>query len=256
MKTRYKLLKLISLTVLVTVFSVVCLNAQNDDLSKNEQELVEKLKNKPLNGFFGITFTNCVPQGEFYDNLKKSGQGFSVFGGYQMDQIPVAFGLEGDIMFFGGDERHFPVYDKDTGWRKYTDTVETQSMMVPINVFARLQPNIINLFYPYLEGIVGINLLSVSADYRSQYWDDDSKDKFDVAFNYGFGAGIMVKLVDFIQLPNSHSQMLFNVGMRLLKGTKADYATVKIKDSGEPDFNDFSTQTDLILFLAGITFRF
>ncbi len=226
----------------------------DDNLSTEEQQIVEKLKNKPLNGFFGFSFTNAVPQGEFFDSLKNSAQGFSLYGGYDLSPIPVVFGAELDFLFYGGDTR---IFEYGPGnWSVYRDTVTTSSSMIPLNVFVKLQPNISNLIFPYVEAIAGINFLSVSADYKSYYGDKDTKDRFSVAFNYGFGAGIMVKLVDFITLPNSYSQLLFDVKMKYLKGTKAEYATVEIMDDSSAEFRDFETQTDMIMFLAGITFRF
>jgi len=225
-----------------------------DNLSSEEQQIVEKLKNKPLNGFFGFTFSNAVPQGEFFDKLKNSAQGFSLFGGYDIDPIPVVFGAELDFLFFGGEERIFKY--GNSGWGQYKDTVTTSSSMIPLNVFVKFQPNISNLIYPYVEAVAGVNFMSVTADYKSNYWDDDSKDRFSVAFNYGFGAGLMIKLVDFITLPNSYSQMLLDVKMKYIKGTKADYATVKIKNDSSAEFTDFETQTDMVMFLIGLTFRF
>ena len=250
---RFKILgKLTLITFLLFYFNIYLYS--DDNLTNEEQQIVEKLKNKPLNGFFGLTFTNSVPQGEFFDSLKNSAQGFSLFGGYDLDPIPVAFGLEVDFLFFGGEERIFKYGPGN--WAIYRDTVTTQSSMIPLNVFAKLQPNVGNIVYPYVEAIAGINFLSVSADYKSHFGDRDEKDRFSVAFNYGFGAGLMVKLVDFVTMPNSYSQLLFDVKMRYLKGTRAEYATVTIKDDSSAEFDDFETNTDMVLFLAGITFRF
>lgn len=244
--------------IMITGFLLVLFAVQNtiadDKLNDEEQRIVEKLKNKPLNGFFGFSFTNAVPQGEFFDSLKNSAQGFSVYGGYDMDPVPVVFGGELDFLFFGGDTRIFKY--GPSNWSVYRDTVTTSSTMIPLNVFMKLQPNIGNFVYPYVEAVAGVNFMTVSAEYKSYYGDKDSKNRFSLAFNYGFGAGLMVKLVDFIQLPNSFSQMCLDIKMRYLKGSKADYATVKIKDDTSAEFTDFNTQTDMVLFLFGLTFRF
>jgi hypothetical protein len=253
MKWFYKKYKSALIIIMLMVMGTITAFAE-ENLTSEEQQIVAKLKDKPLNGFFGFTFSNAVPQGEFFDSLKNSAQGFSLYGGYDMDPIPVVFGAELDFMFFGGEERIFRYGPGN--WAVYRDTVTTSSSMIPLNVFARLQPNISNFVFPYVEAIAGINFLSVTADYKGYYGDKDTKDRFSVAFNYGFGAGVMVKLVDFITLPNSYSQMLLDVKMKYIKGSRADYATVKIKNDSSAEFSDFETQTDMVMFLIGLTFRF
>jgi opacity protein-like surface antigen len=229
-------------------------NVPQNELTNDEQQLVEKLKKKPLNGFFALTFTNAVPQNEFFDNVKSSAQGFSIIGGYDMEPIPVVFGGELDLLFYGGETRIFGYGPGD--WKPYRDTVQTNSMMVPLNAFVKLQPNLWNLFYPYLEGIVGINFLSVSADLKTHWGDTDTKDRFSVSLNYGLGAGVQIKLVDFITLPNAYSQLLFNFGARYIRGTEVDFANVKINDDSSVTFDDFKTKTDYVTLLFGFSFRF
>lgn len=56
------------------------------------------------------------------DNLQKSGQGFSLFDGYQLGDVPIAFGLEGNILFFGGETKYFS-YTNQGNWNLYKDTL-------------------------------------------------------------------------------------------------------------------------------------
>ncbi len=130
MKTLYK--------ILLTAFIIAGYNSAFAQ-TPEQQEAANVLKRKPLNGFFGLSFTNAVPQSDFQSNLQKTGLGLSLYGGYYADPIPVAFGLQTDLLFFGGDTKYFK-YQK-AGWNIGTDTVDTQSMIIPITAFVRLQPN-------------------------------------------------------------------------------------------------------------------
>ena len=69
------------------------MNAQTPE----QQEAAKALKKKPLNGFFGLSFANAVPQGDLQSNLQKTGLGLSLYGGYYADPVPVAFGLQSDF---------------------------------------------------------------------------------------------------------------------------------------------------------------
>lgn len=263
MKKMYKIMFL----GLILIFSMIAVNlsaqekgpaeVKTNELSSEEQELVEKLKKKPLPGFFAITFSNAVPQGEFFDSLKTSAQGFSIVGGYDFEPIPIVVGAELDFLFFGG-QKEMKSY---VNIFRYYDTLETNSNMIPFNAFIKLQPNIANLFYPYVEGIIGINFLTVSSEYSSYNTVDglyeESDNRFSIAINYGFGAGLQIKLVDFITLPNHYSQLLFNFGARYYFGSKADFANVDINKSDmTARFRDFETKTDFLQLLFGISFRF
>ena len=245
MKTMYKVF-------MIAVFAIASGNlfAQTQE----QQDAAERLKKKPLNGFFGLTFANAVPQGDFYSNLHKTGLGLSLYGGYYADPIPVAFGLQGDILFFGGDTKYF-TWQKPGGWNAGTDTVETQSMIIPITVFARLQPNT-GIVFPFIEAFAGVNLFSATATYKPYWGPQDDKDKFSASFAYGLGAGISVKLVDFIQLPNQRTSLNLDIKMRYAFGTNADYYKVKLDNNTTPEFTSFKSETDMIITNVGVSFCF
>jgi hypothetical protein len=219
-----------------------------------EQMTVENLKKQPLNGFFGLTFTNAVPQGDFQTNLNKTGLGLSIFGGYNADPIPLSVGMNADVLFFGGDTKYF-TYQRPGGWKGGTDTVETQSMVIPVTVFARLQPKA-GIFSPYLEAFAGVNFLSTSADFTPYIGEKDSKSKFNASWTYGLGAGLSVKLVEFINLPSSHSTLNADFRMKYAWGSEADYYKVKIGANSEPIFTSFRSKTDMIITSVGISFSF
>jgi hypothetical protein len=264
-----KKLQLIVFCLLITIFSSTVLSAQTKageakKIKKSDEEkLIEQLKQKPLRGFFGISFTNSVPQGEFQDNFHKSGQGFSAFGGYFFDPLPIALGLNGDILFYGSQERHgrYNYADPYGIYHTYYDTASTQNMVIPISVFARFQPNVNNFILPYAELNVGLSVLTTSYDYKSSlningttYNDDQSNTS--VSFNYGIGAGVMIKLFEFIELPSTIFSMTLDIRMKYIKGTEATYFRGNFTSDNKYELKEMKSQTDLFLTQAGFTFRF
>lgn len=219
------------------------------------EEQLRRIKEIPLSGFFGISATNSVPQDQFQNYLNKSGFGLSLFGGYYADPIPFAAGFNADLIFFGGETKRFK-YQRPGGWGIGEDTVTTTSLIVPLSVFVRIKPIFFNTFLPYLEGFAGFTILNVSADYKPYWGQSDSKNRTSFAFHYGASAGLMIEMVDFIDLPSSHRTMCLDIRLRYIKGNEADYATAKIKDDTSVEFNDFRSKTSMLLLLLGLTFRF
>jgi hypothetical protein len=255
---RYK--SVFGLVFLFLFAALLSSNAQTNQ--QYDRDLVENLKKMPLNGFFGITFTNSVPQGEFFDNIQKSGQGISIFGGYHMDPVPFAFGMEVDVIFNGSTESRseWQWQDPFGKWHNEYDTASTQNMVIPVNIFARLSPNIGNIFFPYAEGFVGITVLNTSYTFNTSYNVNNNDynntdNETSVALSYGGGAGFMIKIVDFVQVPNSNVQMLFDVKMRYLKGEQVEYTEWKLVNDQFTE-TKFKSETDMVLFMAGLTFRF
>lgn len=239
--------------------------SEQPQLSQDEQAIaIERLKSKPLNGFFGLSFTNAVPQNEYFDNFKRSGQGFSLYGGYHMDPLPFVFGLESDFLFFGSEERHdnYTYPDRNGNYHSYYDTTKTQNMVIPINVFARVMPTILRTISPYVEGFAGFTYMSLSTDYNS--YDFTIRDNYtknqsqsDFSWHYGVGAGIMIKLVDFIQIPNSISNLNLDVKLRYLYGGDSKYWKAKFNEQTlQMNPQEFQSKTDMLLLMFGVTFRF
>lgn len=226
-----------------------------------EKRMLDELKSKPLQGFFGITFTNSVPQREFQDNVRRSGQGFSVYGGYYPDPIPVAFGAQCDFLFYGRKERidAYDWQDHFGNWRTFYDTASIQNIVIPISLFARLQQNVYGYFLPYFEIFAGVTFLTTSFDDKTGNPEEDdknSKTKTNAAFNYGIAAGCMIKLLDVVQLPSTNFSMLLDLRMRYAKGTKTTYWDGNFKDDGTFGVIQLNSQTDMILTYIGLVFRF
>ncbi len=245
-----KLLK--SLPVFIVMFIIFNINLNSQTINKQFQN--KKLKHIPLHYVFGIGFANSVPQDQLMDNLQTSGQGFTFYGGYDTSPIPFTVGIEGSFLFFGGDTKYF---DYGPGnWNLYTDTVTTQTTLIPLTLFFRIRPEIMKMFYPYIEFSVGTTMLSVSADYNAAGGATDSKDRFNATFQYGYAGGIMIKLLDFDDAPGSYAQMLLDIKMIMIKGSNSDFATVKILDDSSAQFDEFRTKTNMVIFSMGLVFRF
>lgn len=223
--------------------------------SMSEQERVEYLKNMPLHGFFGISFSNSVPQKEYMDNLKTSGPGFGLYGGYRMDPIPVTFGGSVDLHFFGSETHYFE--NKINDWTFSKDTLTTSNLSIPFSVFARLEPNLMTFVYPYLEVGAGLTMLSANADYKSAFFGNaEDKNEFNAYLHYFVGAGVMFKMVDFVMLPNQNTRMLLDIRFKYLTGNETDYYTAKAQPDRSVKFDKFHSKIDQILFNLGLVFHF
>lgn len=242
--------KLCGIFVLIG-FSVVNSFSQT---TADEAKIVEQLKQTPLKGHFGIYFNNSIPQKELYNNLQRSGPGFSLNGGYTLE--PLTFGMQADFLFYGGDTKYF-TYNRPGGWKGAVDTVTYQNMIIPVTFYVQFKPNVANLIYPYVEGFAGFNLMSATADFKPAYGPKDDKSDFSGSWNYGVGVGTKIKLVDFIQLPNSYTRLMLDAKLRYMRGTEANYAMVKqILPDSSPEFKTYRSKTDMVTFQLGVSFEF
>lgn len=229
-------------------------NQQNKN-SQEEAQRVEYLKNLPLHGFAGINFSNSVPQNEYMDNLQTAGPGFGFIGGYRFEPIPISVGGQFDMVFFGGDTKYYN-YKLPNGWTYARDTLTTSSWAMPITAFVKIEPNLFNFAYPYLEAFAGFTMMNASANYKSNYGINDDKNEFSANFNYGFGLGTSIKLADFILLPNNITRMLLDVKFRYMSGNETDYYKVKSNSDGSVTFDKFRSKTDQVFFNLGLVFYF
>lgn len=249
--------------ILITlfVFCSITLFAQNnaDTLSAAEREKLAqdlaKLKKKPLQGFVTISFMNSIPQDEFMDNLGRSGPGFMLNGGWQPSKLPLALGLEGDFLFYGGNERKFYYY-RPGGWEAAVDTISYNNFMIPLTLFARIQPNFEDILYPYVEAFAGVNIMIATSHLSPAFGAEDSQSETTSSFNYGIGAGTMIKIAEIVHLPDTRTQILLDIRFRYMFGASVDYYKItQINNDTSPQFMKFNSKTDMVTFSAGIAFR-
>lgn len=228
--------------------------------SEPTPELINRIKSQPQNGFFGINFSFTRPQNDFrrtLDSIGKTGPilGFSLEGGYHFDPAPISAGLNIDFLFNGRDEKTFNYTTPPN--RQFHDTLTASNTMIPINIFFRFQPNVARIFEPYVEAVAGMTILSGSSEFRTNFGSNSDNSKTSVAWNYGFGAGLNIRLVDFIELPNVNRSMFLNINARYIIGSEVNYAVAKYDETLQQiSLSDIRSKTDMFYFRAGLMFRF
>lgn len=200
-----------------------------------DQAIIDRIKNSTLNWQFGASFLVVNPQDSLrraleYLDAPGTGYGFTLNIAYNMDPVPVVVGGEGGVGFFGDNSRTFL---KPSG--SFTDTIKynSQNTHIPLNLFVRVQPNLYNWVFPYAEVVGGVTLIGSSLDITrstitGSYTDNTSETS--ATWQYGVGAGVMVKIVDFITLPSELQRFLIDVRMRYLWGTSASVSSVTVND--------------------------
>ncbi len=229
---------------LVMLLAVLSGGAQEDTTSplltatrtvSEEDALIERIRQRPLSGQFGLSYSQSVPQSSLaqaYDSLALPavGYGVSLHGGYYLDPIPMVLGADVSVHFWGTREKTF----NRQGAFDDRLVLSTQNFALPILLHARFQPNIGSMFFPYLEGVAGTTLYSSSYS-ADQYRSDTvaatySKSEGGFNFTYGVGAGVMVKFADIITLPNTLNRYLLDVRFRYLWGSSVDVAVIEPTD--------------------------
>lgn len=244
-------------TAVCLLFSATVSRSQElKGLTMEEQMQLERLKNSPSYGFITFTFTNVVPQGEFQDNVQTSGQGFSVFGGYTFAPAPISAGGQVDVIFNGSDTKYFGHW-RTGGWFLGQDTVETQNMLIPITAFLKMQPQVGDFLFPYMEAFAGVNILSSSGTLKPLWGHKDTKSQVSAAFVYGAGAGIGIKFGEVLELPDTHTKFLIDIKARYAKGSETDYYRAeRINSDSSVEFKKFRSRTDMVMLYIGLSIMF
>lgn len=230
---------------------------QTDD---TEIELIKRIKAQPQNGFFGIDFSFTRPQGDFRRALDEVGKtspvlGFALEGGYHFDPLPISVGLSADFLFNGNDEKYFN-YASLNG-RLFRDTIKASNTMYPIFAFFRFQPDVERIFEPYAEGLAGITVLTASNEFNTNFGSNSKNSEVSAAWGYGFGAGLNIRLVDFIELPNVNRSLLLSMNARYIMGGTVNYMIASYDDvQDRVIMNEIRSRTDMFCFRAGVTWRF
>jgi hypothetical protein len=251
-------MKKIFLIIIGLLFVNSISNAQktNGNLTEADQALIDKLSNKSTPAFFGFSFTNAVAQGILQTNMQKSdvgaGQGFSFYGGYVPEGLPIGFGGDINFIFWSSDEKN----TKYGGFPYYYDTLTASNSAIPINAFIKFQPNILSWLSPYVEGFAGLTVYSGSLDFKSNYSSMNQNETFSkVSWNYGVGAGTLIKLGQSINLPDAKTVYSLDIKARYSLGTETDFKMKYLKSDGQILSNDFKSKTDVIYVSVGFLFQ-
>jgi len=223
--------------MLVFTAIVVSTIAASAQIGNVDEEQIARIKVQPLNVIAGLGFMVNNPQGALADSMRKlnlnhTGFGLNLFAGYYMDPIPVAFTGEIGFSFHGTEEKRVILSQVI-----FRDTVDysTSTFSVPFNAAVRLQPNILTWVFPYIEVVGGASLFNSTysvKQFNEVRSADDSESDASIAWQYGVGAGVSVKIADIINLPNTLQRILIDTRMRYLWSTSLEITRFDLQEDG------------------------
>lgn len=236
--------------------SVLAQSLENDVQKSQTDKDIQAAKDlikQPLAGYAGLSFTTGNPQhGSFQEFSENNSFGFGLKGGYYFNPIPLTVGMNVDFLFFGGDEKTLP---RTILGLRVNDTLETSTTMVPILFHTRFQPQITHFLFPYIEVSGGASIYSSSSELRQYGNSRVSNSETDIIWMYGIGAGLQFRLVDFVELPSSHSALLLDIYARYLFGEQQSLSKAKIIDD-KSEFVSSSVKTDILSIGIGVSWMF
>lgn len=241
--------------------------------AEGDAQLVSTLKLKPKNGLFYMSMGSGNPQKEFQSNIGTGGFAFIMGGGYSFEPILPKRYTDFNASLVLGMDLGYVTLDRNRRpaiyYQRYDDYVYSNTV-VPIDLFARLQFNVAQWVFPYAEITGGMNIYSATTDgeYReivrrdgqnvTETRTDEIYSNRSVFWKYGIGAGMMIKLVENITLPNKASSILLDIKARYNYGLPSDYQKViNVDQTGTTMYESYENAgTDMLFVQAGIAFRF
>jgi hypothetical protein len=233
---------------------------------------VVALKKKVLNYYLSVDGTYTILQSDFRTRFADSANstrynayGFGLGFGYILDPyIPVSFGLNLGFQFNSSDERvSYANYTLNNRVFRDTNTTKSSTTFFPLSLSMRVEPYL-KFARPYIEGLVGFTFISSSYEQtiRSNIpvsSNQPSESSTSSPLHLGIGAGVKIKLVDIIDLPDTYSRIYFNISSRYLYGKGTDIVSYKRNIDDPNTFTKNTTKTDDTNTLTtgiGFTFEF
>lgn len=209
------------------------------------------------------SFLIGVPQGEFASNLGRNGYGGEITGAFAPPESPFRLGVCVGVMSYGSDERREPF---STTISSVTVLVTTNNNIYLISGEGRIQPNA-GMFRPYLSGTFGATILDTRTSIDNASNGEEvasSTNHSDVAFNYGFGAGLDVRVwenTDREPSVNGEPQVndvSVHIGGVYLRSGEAEYLKEgSIRSvNGTAVYDVQRSRTDLLLYSIGVSVTF
>ncbi len=210
----------------------------------------------------GLNFALGFPQGEFGDQVDKTGYGLSGQLALGLPVSVISLGASGGFIIYGKEQRIEPF---STTIPDVTVKVETQNSLFTGHLFLRVQPPF-GPFKPYLDGLFGFHHLRTDTKIK----DEDEYDSEEIAssnnfkdtvMSYGVGGGLMLRLY---KSPTSAAgvgksvELYLDIGARYLKGGEAEYlkeGSIRRSD-GQVAYDVTQSETDLLFTYVGITASF
>ncbi|MBN1223659.1 MAG: hypothetical protein JXB23_10440 [Candidatus Aminicenantes bacterium] len=204
----------------------------------------------------GINFTLGIPQNEFNENINTTGLGGSGYFSFRLPKSPLSIGTSFSVLVYGSETREEFL---NAAIPEVIVDVKTHNYILLCNLFLRVQPHQ-GQFRPYAEGLIGFNYLWTETgiyDQSGPSFDEiaSSVNLDDFSLNYGLGGGLMMQVY---QRQNSAFAVFIDLGVRYLKGGKAEYLREGdiVQLNGEVIYNVSYSNTDLITAHIGVAFTF
>jgi opacity protein-like surface antigen len=199
-----------------------------------------------------------IPMGDFKSNIDKNGYGLAVNVGLAPVSSFFMIGVEAGFMTYGTERRT----------ERFSSTipdvmvdVETSNNFALAHLFLRLQPNQ-GFLRPYLEGSGGINYLYTQTEIQNRRGGEEvasSNNKDDIAFSYGAGGGMLLRVHESDNPEGSGiAEVLVDLRVRYIKGGEAEYlkqGSIR-RENGQVRYDVLKSKTDIVTVQFGIAVRF
>lgn len=191
-----------------------------------------------------------IPQGEF--DLAYDRELFGLGGNFSVPfrRLPFEWGLDIGWQRMGSTETTVAINEE------FIDATEADldmnADMWAYHTFVRFKP-LRGRVCPYADAFVGVRTFSARTKIRVDGLEEplsNERNAMDAAFSYGWGAGLMVKLNNTINV---------EAGFQKLEGTKVSYVdpnSISISPEGVVGFSTLTSSSDLINIHVGIGFNF
>lgn len=210
---------------------------------------------------FGLNFSLLSPQGEFKKNVDRFGFGLAGNFKYDFTRLPFSTGVGLGFGIYGSETRDEPF---SSTIPDVMVEVQTTNNILFGHLILQFKP-FKGTFQPYLEGLYGFNYLFTETNINDvdEEFDEvtSSKNLSDFTSSYGFGIGLMLRLVDNIQMGEQQErtgQVFLDFKIKNLTGGKAEYLKEgSIHREGQSVTYDISrSNTDLLTYQLGVVFGF
>ncbi|NQW30626.1 MAG: outer membrane beta-barrel protein [Ignavibacteria bacterium] len=228
-----------------------------------DDRIIDQIKHNylPIQFGGGLMFSNSQDSlRSALNNIKAPtyGIGFNAYAAYNFDPFPVLVGAEAGVSFNGQSSQLYVV--PSTSGRIDSVNYTASNTQIPVTLFVRSQANLETWMFPYAELLGGFRVYNsrLNIERRNLYVQDSkSNTETDISWTYGVGVGMMFKLVDFIDLPNTLQRLLIDAKMRYILGSAVNIHRFEIvSDESVRTYNQYVPQPSLVEFTIGFTIQF
>lgn len=210
----------------------------------------------------GINFIIGTPQGEFCENIDR--KGFGLGGHLAFHPNPeLAIGIALGMLTYGSESRYEPF---STTIPDVTVEVTRSNNIALLHLMLQLGAPM-GIVKPYAEGKVGINYLWTETTIKDVEGQEDvvSSTNFDdIAFSYGGGGGIMLRIWSakhpkLKARKGKISKVYIDTKAIYTLGGRAEYlkeGSVIIHDDASVEYIVSESKTDLLNVHIGVVFEF